>query len=57
MRERMSAALARLSMLVKGYFPKDLQDTLIEMGAELDRLRAEVVTMKATIHELRSKTN
>jgi len=48
MEDLMHAALAKLSAMVKAYFPADLRAALMEYGKELDRLRAEV-------DELRSK--
>lgn len=48
MEKLMHAALAKLSAMVKAYFPPELRAALLEFGTELDRLRAEV-------DELRSK--
>lgn len=45
---RMLEALGKLSLMVKAYFPKELQTVLLELSAEVDRLRDEV-------DELRSK--
>ncbi|QGZ37761.1 hypothetical protein IP92_02929 [Pseudoduganella flava] len=47
MMEKMRAALARLSVMVKAYFPDDLRAVLLAYGEEIDRLRAEVDELRS----------
>jgi hypothetical protein len=46
MREKMKAVLARLGFMAKSYLPEGLIETLLEMAAEIDRLRAEIEVLK-----------
>lgn len=47
MKDLMQAALAKLSAMVKAYFPAELRAALIEYGTELDRLRVEVEQLRS----------
>jgi len=49
MYERMNAALKKLGVMVKAYFPDDLRAVLLEQSAELDRLRADVNNLRSKI--------
>jgi hypothetical protein len=45
----MRHALGKLSVMAKMYSPVELQAVLVEYGAELDRLRAEVNDLRSKI--------
>ncbi|MTV36271.1 hypothetical protein [Duganella radicis] len=47
----MKAALGKLSAMAKMYVPADIQSALLEYGAEIDRLRAEVIDLRSKINE------
>lgn len=51
MYEKMRAALGKLSAMAKMYTPADVQAVLLEYGAELDRLRAEVNDLRSKIEK------
>ena len=50
MLEKMKTAFSRLSALAGAYLPTGFKDTLLDMAAEIDRLRIQV-------DELRSQTD
>lgn len=47
--KRMSAALSKLGVMVKAYFPDDLRAVLLEQSEEIDRLRADVNYLRSKI--------
>ena len=46
MLEKMKAAFSRLGVLAAAYLPPGFKDTLLDMAAEMDRLRAEIEVLK-----------
>ena len=49
MYEKMNAALTKLGVMVKAYFPDDLRAVLLDQSAEIDRLRADVSELRSKI--------
>jgi hypothetical protein len=46
MLEKMKAAFSRMGVLAAAYLPPACKETLLEMAAEIDRLRAEIEVLK-----------
>jgi hypothetical protein len=50
MHKKMKAAISGLSVMASAYVPESLKQVLLDMAAEIDRLRVEV-------NQLRSQTD
>lgn len=51
MLEKLKDAFSRLSALAGAYLPAGFKNTLLDMAAEIDRLRAEVDTLRSQIDD------
>lgn len=47
MLEKMKKVMSGLSVMAASYMPKGFKDSLLEMAAEIDRLRADVNTLRS----------